>query len=106
MFERLGSLRLADTSRAEFDGNVAAADIEQLPISVGEMGRQVTMPLPEWRSALFLIRVFVAPLASVAADDSRRARIVESLRSMSDDVVKYKGLAAAREAVLREWGGE
>jgi hypothetical protein len=30
MFERLGSLRLADTSRAEFDGNVAEADIEQL----------------------------------------------------------------------------
>jgi hypothetical protein len=67
--------------------------------------RQVTMPLPAWRSALFLVRVFVAPLASVAADDARRARIVESLRSMSDDVVKYKGLAAAREAVLREWGG-
>jgi hypothetical protein len=30
MSERLGTLRLADTSRAEFDGNVAAADIERL----------------------------------------------------------------------------
>ena len=50
--------------------------------------RQTLVPLPEQRSCLFLIRVFVAPLAdvlAVAADRPRRLR--EALLSMSESVI-------------------
>jgi hypothetical protein len=66
--------------------------------------RQVTVPLPAAGASLFLIRVFVAPLLAVAADARRRARLVESLASMSEAVIAYKQLGGARERVLRAWG--
>jgi hypothetical protein len=40
----------------------------------------------------------------VAHDAARRARLVASLRSMSEAVVAYKGIGAARERVLAAWG--
>ena len=82
-------------------GRTAPRDVSELWF---RCERQVTLPLPEWRSSLFLIRVLVAPLAEVAASAARRERLVRSLRSMSDEVVRYKGLAAARDVVLRAWG--
>jgi len=66
--------------------------------------RQVTLPLPAAGASLFLIRVLVAPLLEVAADAARRARLVASLRSMSEAVIAYKHLASARERVLAAWG--
>ena len=66
--------------------------------------RQVTLPLPAFEASLFLIRVMNAPLATMAHDATRRALLVASLRSMSDAVVAYKGIGAARERVLAAWG--
>jgi hypothetical protein len=45
----------------------------------------------------------VAPLLEVCTDPQRRARLVASLRSMSDDVVAYKNLQRLRERVLAAW---
>lgn len=86
----------------------AGASEPAAPRDVGHLWfrceRQVTLPLPGWRSSLFLIRVYVAPLAEVAASAARRERLVRALRSMTDDVIRYKGLAGARDVVLRAWG--
>ena len=49
------------------------------------------------------IPYFVAPLLEVCTDPQRRARLVASLRSMSDDVVAYKNLQRLRERVLAAW---
>jgi len=65
--------------------------------------RQVTLGLPAFGAALFLIRVHVAPLLTVCADPRRRALLVASLRSMSDEVVAYKNLQRLRERVLAAW---
>jgi dimethylamine monooxygenase subunit A len=54
--------------------------------------RQVTLPLPQWRCSLFLIRVFVAPLASVATSVARCQRLIASLLSMNAATLAYKGL--------------
>jgi hypothetical protein len=66
--------------------------------------RQVTLPMAALGRAAFLIRVFVAPLAEVAHDAHRRARLVAALRSMTPAMLAYKGLTRARETVLRAWG--
>jgi Protein of unknown function (DUF3445) len=62
--------------------------------------RQITVPLPESRRALFLIRVFVMPLREVLASPQKAALLKDSLISMPLDVVAYKGIAALRDAVL------
>lgn len=77
-----------------------AADLSDL---VFRCERQVTLGLPAFGASLFLIRVHVAPLLEVCTDPQRRARLVASLRSMSDDVVAYKNLQRLRERVLAAW---
>ncbi len=66
--------------------------------------RQVTLPLAALDRSLFLIRVFVAPLAEVAGDAVRRALLASALASMSDEVVRYKGLESVREVLTAAWG--
>lgn len=66
--------------------------------------RQVTLALAGAQRSLFLIRVYVAPVAQVAADPARRAVLVSALRSMSDAVIEYKAIGALRDRLLREWG--
>lgn len=56
--------------------------------------RQVTLPLGG-DASLFLIRVFVVPLAVVTAIPGRLERLRQSLASMSAAMVAYKGLAPA-----------
>lgn len=51
--------------------------------------------------AVFTIRVMLAPLADVFRQPADRARLRESLASMSETVLAYKGLAPAREPLLR-----
>lgn len=53
--------------------------------------RQVTVPL-DGDASLFLIRVFVAPLRTVADSPARVALLRRALASMSPAVVGYKGL--------------
>jgi hypothetical protein len=60
--------------------------------------RQVSVPLPgspDWPGglALFLIRLHVAPLDTVADTPIRRAVLREALASMSAATLAYKGLA-------------
>lgn len=62
--------------------------------------RQLTIPL-SGRGSLFLIRVYVQPLLQVIAQPERKERLIEALRSMSQELVQYKGIARAREIILR-----
>lgn len=52
--------------------------------------RQVTVPLPKTRSSVFLIRVYVKPLASLTDDE--RARLQHALAVMPPEVRAYKSL--------------
>ncbi len=61
--------------------------------------RQITVPLFE-QGSLFLIRVFVEPLHETLAAPGRRDRLMQSLASMSDAVLAYKGITRARELLL------
>jgi hypothetical protein len=61
--------------------------------------RQITVPLFE-QGSLFLIRVFVEPLHETLAVAGRRDRLIQSLASMSDAVLAYKGIARAKELLL------
>jgi hypothetical protein len=57
------------------------------------------------RQAVFTIRVMLQPLADAVATASQAQRMHASLASMSDGVLAYKGLAPARERLLRWLGG-
>ncbi|NBW01989.1 MAG: hypothetical protein EBR85_10000, partial [Betaproteobacteria bacterium] len=62
--------------------------------------RQITIPLFE-QGSLFLIRVFVEPLhETLAAIAGRRDRLMQSLASMSDAVLAYKGITHAKELLI------
>ncbi len=61
--------------------------------------RQITVPLFE-QGSLFLIRVFVEPLHETLAAPGRRDRLMQSLASMSDAVLAYKGITRARKLLL------
>ena len=52
--------------------------------------------LPETRTILFAIRIELVPLAELAADPALALRLAGALRSMPDEIAKYKGVAAAR----------
>jgi dimethylamine monooxygenase subunit A len=60
---------------------------------------QAFRSLPASRGVLFAIRVTVHPLRAVVA--LARAALAAQLDSMDPDVAAYKGIAAARESLLR-----
>ncbi len=63
--------------------------------------RQTIVPIPGAHAAIFLIRVFVTPLPDLLAVDPARASLLcRALRSMSEAVIQYKGLAQIRRTVL------
>lgn len=66
--------------------------------------RQTTLALPALRRALFLIRVYRAPLPTAAHSPQRRQQLVDALRSMSPAIIAYKNIGHARDIVLRAWG--
>lgn len=55
--------------------------------------RQVTVPLPETRSSVFLVRTHVRPLLSL--DDSQLERVRHALRVMPAEVRRYKSFPDA-----------
>lgn len=57
--------------------------------------RQTTIPV-DGIAALFLIRVFVVPLSEVFQDPNRKQAVIDSIRSMSEAVVDYKGYGQLR----------
>lgn len=64
--------------------------------------RQVFFPVGRGtRQAAFAIRVMLQPLTEAARTPGMAARLHDSLASMSQAVLDYKNLAAAREPLLR-----
>jgi hypothetical protein len=67
--------------------------------------RQTFVPLPEEAQAVFTIHVGLDRLADVARDPCRALRLHDALATMSDAVLDYRGLIAAREPLL-QWLAE
>jgi hypothetical protein len=64
--------------------------------------RQVFFPVGQGtHQSVFAIHVMLQPLPEAVATAERAARLHDSLASMSDAVLAYKGLAAARDPLLR-----
>lgn len=61
---------------------------------------QSFIPMPALQQALFTIHVEVQPLAGAIATPQRAAALHAALASMSDAVLAYRELAAAREPLL------
>lgn len=62
--------------------------------------RQTFFPVSGTPQAVFTIRVSLAPLAQAVADAAGARRLHDSLASMTDAVLAYKGLAPARAPLL------
>jgi hypothetical protein len=62
--------------------------------------RQTTIPV-DGGAALFLIRVYVAPVKEVFQSPEHKKVLIESILSMTDAVARYKGIGRLRER-LRE----
>ena len=78
--------------------DAASRDLQRRPLYF-RLERQTTMPLGEGYG-LFLIRVQVRPLDAVLSQDGRSSLLQESLHSMSEDMIRYKNLAAVRGRLL------
>ncbi|TXH71101.1 MAG: DUF3445 domain-containing protein [Thiothrix sp.] len=65
--------------------------------------RQTTLPLPDLKRGVFFIRVMIAPLVEVLRVEPERAKqLAEALRSMSDNILAYRGMTAALPRLLQE----
>ena len=65
--------------------------------------RQTTWPLPQFQRAVFFIRVMMSPLVDVLANaPGRAAELAASLRSMTPEVVAYRGMREAMPRLLAE----
>ncbi len=62
--------------------------------------RQTTHPFPDLGRALFTIRVYLAPLAGIAADPARRAQLASALEGMDAAAQAYKGVTELRAPLL------
>lgn len=63
--------------------------------------RQSFIALPELGQAVFTIQVQVQPLAQAIDSPAKARRLHDSLASMSEAVLAYRGLSAVREPLLR-----
>lgn len=64
--------------------------------------RQTFFPVGQGtRQSVFTIRVMLQPLTLAVDTPDKAARLHEALSTMSDAVLQYKGLAPAREPLLR-----
>jgi dimethylamine monooxygenase subunit A len=63
--------------------------------------RQTFLPVPGAGQAVFTIRVMLQPLPEAVDAAAKARRLHDALASMSDAVLAYKNLAAAREPLLR-----
>jgi hypothetical protein len=62
--------------------------------------RQTTIPV-EGKCSLFLIRVYVAPLREIFHDKIKKKSIIDSINSMSDAVLRYKGYERLKDFLNR-----
>jgi hypothetical protein len=61
--------------------------------------RQTTLAVPDLQRSLFTIRVYVAPFPSVL-NAERKKLMEESVLSMTDEFLKYKGLLTKKDVLL------
>ena len=74
-----------------------------LPNLFFRVERQTTWPLPQFQRAVFFIRVMMSPLVDVLATTPARAsELAASLRSMTPEVVAYRGMTDAMPRLLAE----
>lgn len=65
--------------------------------------RQTTLPLPDLKRGVFFIRVMLAPVTDVLnVAPERAAQLAEALRSMSANIVEYRGMTNDLPRVLAE----
>ena len=60
--------------------------------------RQVTWGMPDQRAALFTIRTYFYDIRTLSCD--QRHKIAESVRSMSAQMLRYKGLAQQKDSLI------
>jgi hypothetical protein len=63
--------------------------------------RQTFFPVPGTNQAVFTIRVMLQPLVEAVAAPGAARKLHDALSTMSDAVLAYKGLAPAREPLVR-----
>ncbi len=74
-----------------------------LPNLFFRVERQTTWPLPHLQRAVFFIRVMMSPMVDVLAImPGRAAELAASLRSMTPEVVAYRGMREAMPRLLAE----
>jgi hypothetical protein len=61
--------------------------------------RQVTVPFAEVGASLFLIRTYLYPFASLAAE--QRASLAGAVEAMPHEAARYKGIAEAKHVIAR-----
>ena len=60
--------------------------------------RQVTVPLPEHNAYLFFIRTYFENTQNLTTEEKKQ--LIQSLRSMSEDIALYKGMAEQRDNII------
>lgn len=63
------------------------------------METQTTMPVGDGETAVFLVRVDTCPLGEIWQDPARRDLIIQSVDTMSDNVLQYKNLVKIKEVL-------
>lgn len=81
-----------------------AEDVQ--PAEVGDLAtvrieRQVIQGFPAEEGALFMIRIYLDPLARVGADPASRQALAAAVRSMTPASLDYKALTPWRESLLK-----
>lgn len=62
---------------------------------------QSLVALPRSGGVLFGIRLAIEPLAKLREDAATREGLARAVRTMPEEMARYKGVAAARETILR-----
>ena len=63
------------------------------------METQTTVPVGDSETAVFLVRVDTCPLGEIWQDFARRDLIIQSVDTMSDNVLQYKNLTKIKEVL-------
>lgn len=66
---------------------------------------QSLVALPRSGGVLFGIRLGIEPLGKICEDGAMREGLARALRTMPEDMARYKGLATARGAILKMLNG-
>jgi len=78
-----------------FRKTIDQKDLSQIFLRVE---RQVTVPLPEFNAYLFFIRTYFENLTDASLEELQHLR--HSLKTMSDDIARYKGIYTQRKDLI------